>query len=62
MQHLGYPILGDELYGNGGERHMLHCCKLEIDHPTTGERMTFEAIPDFGVNIKSKMQPMIMLK
>ena len=55
MQHLGYPILGDELYGNGGERHMLHCCKLEIDHPTTGERMTFEAIPDFGVKTKSKI-------
>ncbi len=52
MQHLGYPILGDELYGNGGQRHMLHCCKLEIEHPTTGERMTFESMTDFGLNLK----------
>lgn len=47
MQYMGNSIVGDELYGSGGERHMLHCCKLSFTHPTTAERMSFESKPDF---------------
>lgn len=47
----GFPLAGDKLYQNTKKRaedvlplkrHFLHASKLEIDHPTTGERMTFE--------------------
>jgi 23S rRNA pseudouridine1911/1915/1917 synthase len=48
MQHLGFPIVGDPLYGNGkGERQLLHAFSLSFAHPSTGELLTFEApIPD----------------
>ena len=53
MQHLGHPIVADRMYG-GGEafvadgqtliaRQALHARRLTIDHPATGERLTFEA-------------------
>lgn len=49
MQAIGHPIAGDPLYG--GERgnpfhtqgQCLHARVLGFTHPTTGERMTFEA-------------------
>jgi 23S rRNA pseudouridine1911/1915/1917 synthase len=47
---IGHPILGDPVYGRdrGGERRglrrqMLHALRLELDHPRTGERMSFES-------------------
>ena len=42
---LGYPIVGDELYGAGPSPAglSLHALSLEITHPVTGERMKFEA-------------------
>lgn len=58
MSHCGHPVLGDPLYGGERnqffERHKalfdgqcLHAGKLELNHPRTGERMTFECeIPD----------------
>ena len=39
---LGCPIVGDELYGQKGERLCLHCDQIEFAHPVTGERMSFE--------------------
>jgi tRNA pseudouridine32 synthase/23S rRNA pseudouridine746 synthase len=45
---LGVPILGDPLYGQKGMRLCLHAAELAFDHPETGERMHFEASPDFG--------------
>ena len=53
---LGCPIHGDELYGRakqtlGGaaeERLMLHADRLELTHPSTGERMHFELPYPFG--------------
>ncbi len=47
MAHLGFPIVGDDLYGNGGERHMLHCHRLELVHPTSNEKMVFESVFDY---------------
>lgn len=42
LSHMGYPIIGDELYG--GEllhmkRQALHAVSLSFVHPVTGERM-----------------------
>ena len=43
MLWLGHPIIGDKRYGSSGPRMGLHAFKLEISHPKTGERITFEA-------------------
>jgi 23S rRNA pseudouridine1911/1915/1917 synthase len=47
LQYLGYPILGDTVYGgrHGGRfsRHMLHAWKLGFEHPQGKGRMDFEA-------------------
>jgi 23S rRNA pseudouridine1911/1915/1917 synthase len=45
MKHLGYPLLGDEVYGKRGNfsRQMLHAWKLGFTHPTTGERLNLVA-------------------
>ncbi len=40
---LGAPILGDRLYGTAADRLYLHAARLEFEHPTTGQRMTFES-------------------
>ena len=51
MKHLGYPILGDTLYGGSGSfaRQMLHAWKLGFVHPRTGTKLEFRAPlpPDF---------------
>jgi tRNA pseudouridine32 synthase / 23S rRNA pseudouridine746 synthase len=45
---LGHPILGDMLYANPSaqalsQRMLLHACRLELAHPTSGERMRFDS-------------------
>lgn len=44
---IGHPVIGDPQYGSGEnyglERQFLHACRLEFEHPTTGERMIFES-------------------
>lgn len=47
LKHLGYPILGDTLYGGPGTvpRQMLHAWKLGFAHPRTGEPVEFRAPP-----------------
>ena len=48
MASLGMPIVGDSLYGTdtrGIGHQLLHRSKIELTHPVTGERMTFEASP-----------------
>jgi tRNA pseudouridine32 synthase/23S rRNA pseudouridine746 synthase len=44
---LGCPIRGDELYGRPADRLYLHAERLELTHPATGERMTFEQPANF---------------
>jgi len=44
---LGCPIVGDDLYGNKGERLCLHAERLEFYHPFTKERMVVEVEADF---------------
>ena len=53
MAEIGYPIVGDEVYSNGknpfGIRgQMLHAAKLGFIHPTTKEKVVFEApLPEY---------------
>lgn len=47
-KHLGHPVAGDPVYGYkrqklGVNGQLLHAWKLELTHPTSGERMTFTA-------------------
>jgi 23S rRNA pseudouridine1911/1915/1917 synthase len=59
FQHLGFPILGDSTYGQrqstrlreltgyAAPRQMLHARTIEISHPSSGNRLRFEApLPD----------------
>lgn len=63
LKHLGHPIVGDPVYSgpqwrgipdkkiqralSSLERQALHAARLSFPHPTSGERMTFEAaMPD----------------
>ena len=56
LSESGHPVVGDALYGGSRaslpahlvmlksiDRPMLHAARLSFDHPTTGERMTFDA-------------------
>jgi RluA family pseudouridine synthase len=50
LASIGYPIVGDRLYGQqaniaGDTRMALHACQLGIQHPVTGEGLSFQ-IPD----------------
>lgn len=63
LAHLGFPLLGDEVYGERANRRfrqeirpdlpiprqMLHAARLEFTHPRSGLRKAFEAPlpPDF---------------
>lgn len=53
LAHLGFPIAGDDKYGDfalnkslakrGLKRMFLHACRLSFAHPDTGAQTTFEA-------------------
>jgi 23S rRNA pseudouridine1911/1915/1917 synthase len=45
---LGYPIVGDTVYGRSRQRllkdrHFLHAAQLSFTHPTVGQEVSFEA-------------------
>ena len=47
-KHLGHPVVGDPVYGYKKQKikadgQLLHAQRLELTHPTTGERMVFTA-------------------
>ncbi len=47
----GFPVLGDTPYGGTPwKRTCLHAAELELEHPHTGERMSFVAAPDFKLD------------
>lgn len=50
MSHIGYPLLGDELYGGDLteiSRQALHCGHMSLLHPITKEKMSFDCpIPE----------------
>lgn len=42
----GTPLAGDDMYGGTQDligRHALHCARVTLTHPVTGERMAFAA-------------------
>ena len=45
MAHIGHPLVGDPIYGSGGEndRALLHAWHIAIKQPFTGERLCFES-------------------
>ena len=61
-KHLGHPIVGDKTYGIKNQKfkldgQLLHAYKLELTHPTTGERLSYECdIPDYFKNTLSKLK------
>jgi 23S rRNA pseudouridine1911/1915/1917 synthase len=63
LTHLGAPLLGDPRYGGprqvgalGIPRVMLHARRLEIDHPVSGVRLTFEApVPEDFAGIQQAL-------
>ncbi len=44
---LNAPIVGDELYGEAGQRLLLHADRLRFTHPNTGERIEVSAAAPF---------------
>ena len=61
-KHLGYPIVGDPVYGSKKQKfklngQLLHACRLELAHPKTGERMAFEApLPAYFSAVLEKLE------
>ena len=62
MKYIGHPVIGDVMYNNRlsrfpGASLMLHSSILEIAHPTTGERMRFEApLPQRFSDLEKKLR------
>lgn len=62
LSHIGYPIIGDEVYSNGKNEwnvkgQCLHAWKLEFLHPTTGKKLSLEAeIPEYLKNIIKELK------
>lgn len=52
-KHMGHPVVGDPLYGYKKQRfrlqgQLLHAFRIGLNHPRTGERLTFTApLPDY---------------
>lgn len=61
-RYIGHPIVGDPVYGNKKQRfklngQLLHACRLELDHPKTGEHMVFDApLPDYFDEVLRKLE------
>lgn len=58
MKSIGHPLLGDILYGNKDKNfkdldgQILHAKYLELDKPSTGERLKFDSeLPKYFTNI-----------
>lgn len=57
LSHIGYPIVGDDVYSNGKNEwgivgQCLHATKIEFKHPITNKQMCLEAkLPEYFKNI-----------
>ena len=62
LSHIGYPIIGDEVYSNGKNEwnitgQCLHAWKLEFEHPVSGKKINLEAkIPKYFKNIIKELE------
>lgn len=60
-KHIGHPIVGDKVYGIKKQKfklngQLLHAFRLSFTHPTSGERVTFEApLPEYFKEILYKL-------
>lgn len=60
-KYIGHPIVGDPVYGYKTQKfklngQLLHAYRLELTHPKTGERMSFEApVPDYFREVLDKL-------
>lgn len=60
-KYIGHPIVGDPVYGYEKQKfklngQLLHAWKFELTHPSTGERMSFEApLPDYFQAVLQKL-------
>ncbi len=60
-KHIGHPVAGDPVYGFKRQRikadgQLLHAWRLELTHPSTGERMSFVApLPAVFAEILTKL-------
>lgn len=60
-KYINHPVVGDTVYGKkdnfGLNGQLLHAYKLELTHPSTGERMTFTApLPDYFEKVLEKLR------
>ncbi len=60
-KYINHPVVGDITYGKkddfGLNGQLLHAFKLELTHPSTGERMTFYApLPDYFEKVLEKLR------
>lgn len=59
FSHLGYPLLGDTLYGTASDvlnRQALHCHQIRFKHPFNNQLLTFDCgLPDELQEIVDKM-------
>lgn len=61
-KYIGHPVVGDMIYGYQKQKfklngQLLHAVKLELTHPTTGQRMTFEApLPEYFAKVLKKLK------
>jgi len=61
LSHIGYPIIGDEVYSNGKNKwgikgQCLHAKSLKFKHPITGKEMKIEAeLPEYFKEILRQM-------
>ncbi|MBR1677091.1 MAG: RluA family pseudouridine synthase [Clostridia bacterium] len=64
-KYMGHPVVGDPVYGYAKQAfklngQLLHAEKLELTHPSTGERMTFTApLPDYFKEVLKKLDKKI---
>ena len=62
MKSINHPVVGDVLYNNRvgrfpGKSLMLHSAFIEIKHPVTGEKMTFEApLPERFIQMQKELE------
>lgn len=62
MAEIGYPVVGDTVYSNGKNPfgvtgQMLHAKSIEFTHPTTKEKVKFEAeLPQYFKDVIKKLK------
>ncbi len=61
-KHIGYPIVGDKVYGHRKQRfklegQLLHAERLTLTHPTTGVEMTFTSeLPKYFQDVLQELR------